>query len=55
MALSVMSQNEIKLVKELIYKVNEQIKPGLENPKQVTIHLAFVLQLKGGWGYPERC
>ena len=29
-------------------KLSTKFKLGLDNPKQATIHLAFILQLKGG-------
>ena len=36
-------------------KQNTKVQLVLEDPKQAAIHLAFNLQLKGGWGYPKRC
>ena len=41
--------------KSCFMKQNTKIQLGLEDPKLATVHLAFTLQLKGGWGYPKRC
>ena len=41
--------------KSWFMKQNTKVQLVLEDPKQAAIHLAFNLQLKGGWGYPKRC
>ena len=44
-------QTETKLLaKSWFMKQNYKIQHGLEDPKQLTIHLALALQLKQDWG-----